>query len=682
MGLQETLQFLDKNNKAGHKITVDELEKILMSMSAKVNGTRVSFVYSYTINPPNGRAIPAWQVIKAVEKNKNIATLNKTDISQLLESEEFKESLVLATDNNKYEVNRILNGTTDPATGQRLQPGLWDKISEKYVMSIKGPVMTITPNLENVPEHIMKVFVQTELPAILRNPEITTIDGVEKKHFQALYEGAIEKGLSPKEALLQVRETTTGLSKKAVENLRYGVDEIGEVSKIYRHDYAKSEVGPSIAYKFDKTAGNPHVRVLKPSMKPAFTYTANAARGLEENRIADILSRSDGSVRGIVADSEGGTMHFLDKRTGAIVTLDQGKATLRQFPNPAAGFDAFAEKYKTAITRTGAIPVSGKQGYLTLAKDFHATKGFKAKAFGLIGDMGGKVREVVTSAPFVGATLTAVGVGINANEAYAKSAIVDELAEFKVISPQARDEYRLAMNGHVLQGLDISGVGGEIPVQMWYEGWARNSGLPPSLHTAMRPESLLVDVKQAVESVPGLVAFSAKKAAGNMVTGAKTAVKAADILRDHATGETEQRRMIYARLPVLKEDAISGLDPTDIDDPIYRHPAALSLAQIKTEIVRTEEKIRDIQSGREKPIAQLNKPESIAFLQGRMGRLNESFESVYDGAKQDGTLSDVLAFARTQKDGIQPAAPQGRDLAVRQENNVQSVPGNYLKFSM
>src|SRR5688572_17642994 len=141
MGLQEALKLLQHCNDAGQKLTVGQLENLLLSMSTKVKGSRISLVYSDTIDPPGADKIAAWEAAESMGKgNSRIATLGKTDISKLIKSDEFKKSLRLSTDENQEAMNRILNGTTDPVTGQRLQPGLWDKISEKYVMNIKGPV--------------------------------------------------------------------------------------------------------------------------------------------------------------------------------------------------------------------------------------------------------------------------------------------------------------------------------------------------------------------------------------------------------------------------------------------------------------------------------------------------------------------------------------------------------------
>lgn len=99
-------------------------------------------------------------------------------------------------------------------------------------------------------------------------------------------------------------------------------------------------------------------------------------------------------------------------------------------------------------------------------------------------------------------------------------------------------------------------------------------------------------------------------------------------------------------LPVLESAANDdAYDPSNIDvDPIHSYPMAHDLAQIKTDIVNTQDMIGEINQGTKEPFNHMDKAESTDFLQGRIDRLNDRFESNYEEARSDGTLDEVTSY--------------------------------------
>jgi len=66
-----------------------------------------------------------------------------------------------------------LYGAEDPVTKKRIGKGVWDVVSDKFASEAKGAVRLIVGGGGND-----RIFAQTELPAILRNPAVTSIEGI------------------------------------------------------------------------------------------------------------------------------------------------------------------------------------------------------------------------------------------------------------------------------------------------------------------------------------------------------------------------------------------------------------------------------------------------------------------------------------------------------------------------
>ncbi|WP_140383410.1 calcium-binding protein [Acinetobacter pittii] len=77
---------------------------------------------------------------------------------------------------------------------------LWDDASEALAKASSGDVRTLTPfGTED------KVFARVELPALLENPNVKTIDGIPREVLKTMYDADIASGLSHTEAIDNAR---------------------------------------------------------------------------------------------------------------------------------------------------------------------------------------------------------------------------------------------------------------------------------------------------------------------------------------------------------------------------------------------------------------------------------------------------------------------------------------------
>lgn len=115
---------------------------------------------------------------------------------------------------------QIVNGVFDDATGERTSKfsisnlvALNDFVSERMVMTARGDVRILAPFAE-----IGRVLGDTELPAaLLRNADITRLNGLPKLIFQAVYDVALAKGgeAAANQALLEaIKYTSAELAVK------------------------------------------------------------------------------------------------------------------------------------------------------------------------------------------------------------------------------------------------------------------------------------------------------------------------------------------------------------------------------------------------------------------------------------------------------------------------------------
>lgn len=221
------------------------------------------------------------------------------------------------------------------------------------------------------------------------------------------------------------------------------------------------------------------------------------------------------------------------------------------------------------------------------------------------------------------------------------------------VSEEALLAYNTILTGHIAQGADPTVVLGEAGIQASFNDWADRYNVQDDLRESLQPSSLALMLKdgsiyiaQNIDNLPQATLDVGSFAAEQTASGAGYVMGAVDSAYDYMSGNTAEMQDVYDGLPVLDNAANDDIyDPSNIDvDPIHSYPMAHDLAQIKTDIVSTQGMIGEINQGTKEPFNNMDKAESTDFLQGRIDRLNDRFESNYEQARSDGTLDEVTSY--------------------------------------
>jgi len=183
-----------------------------------------------------------------VKNGNDYVTIGDTQASQFLDKNkafiERLEDAIEAT-GSTLEPNDILQGYTRP-DGTRA-PGLWDDISRGYAENAKGNIITVTPHAK--PD---RIWLQTELPALMNNPYVDAINGLPKAVFVDEFNALRASGLPMDKAYTKLNDTLVRGS--SIEYMkRFAAPHFGsDLGKAAGHDYTKA-ANPDMADHF-KTA--------------------------------------------------------------------------------------------------------------------------------------------------------------------------------------------------------------------------------------------------------------------------------------------------------------------------------------------------------------------------------------------------------------------------------------------
>uniref|UniRef100_UPI00260E04F4 hypothetical protein n=1 Tax=Seonamhaeicola sp. TaxID=1912245 RepID=UPI00260E04F4 len=183
--LSDALVQLENANQAGEIFSIEQLRELADSLSVEMAGAegKTSVFYSGDIKPGqlNGEA---WRVLDDLPDGQ-YRVLNNPDVVQLLRSDEFRIALTnsvksfTSPDQVVEKVNEIFNGSV--VNGKRIPDGLWDDASQRFAEAASGDVRVIAPYGKSE-----TVFAQTELPTLLNNEKVTTIDGIPRSQLVQL----------------------------------------------------------------------------------------------------------------------------------------------------------------------------------------------------------------------------------------------------------------------------------------------------------------------------------------------------------------------------------------------------------------------------------------------------------------------------------------------------------------
>ncbi len=193
--------------------TVEQLTDLLLNIELE-NPEKPILLYSGEIGKavdPDGPGIRAVDLANQLNtQNAGISIIDTTSSGKFLNINRAKEganlSLIAKLDElfggDRSQINAYLYGARD-AQGQRIPNGIWDTLSDRFASNAKGPVFTLTGNAR-----VDGAFAQVELPALLRNPNVTSIDGIPVEILRSL---RLDQALKLVSAASELRAARIGI---------------------------------------------------------------------------------------------------------------------------------------------------------------------------------------------------------------------------------------------------------------------------------------------------------------------------------------------------------------------------------------------------------------------------------------------------------------------------------------
>ncbi|MDH5722672.1 MAG: hypothetical protein OEY94_05055 [Alphaproteobacteria bacterium] len=276
----------------------------------------------------------------------------------------------------------------------------------------------------------------------------------------------------------------------------------------------------------------------------------------------------------------------------------------------------------------------------------------------------------------------------NSAEASELKADLQEAIDQGDISPDAVLAYSAIMEAHKIQGGFDPTIFGEIGIQAAYNDWANNFNVNDEWRERLEPSSIgkmmlegTLYIGENGHKLPKATIEVGQFAAEQTISGisslANGAAQRVYQLYDNLSGNTLAMQAVYKQLPVLDPEADNVLyDHTQADNnPVYNYPVAHDLALIKSQIVASENTINALDNGTKQPLDGMNRGENIEFLQGRVERLNDSFESTFEQAQQDGSIAEVEEYVKLHGAQNIEGTPA---LAVAQSTKQPAINQNFI----
>ncbi|WP_252516577.1 calcium-binding protein [Acinetobacter pittii] len=196
---QNIINQLAAIQQANGQVTIQDLRQAFLNLVPDVTqdlANKTTLFYAGN-NPTD----PLYIAAKAISKDTSnpLTIMGNTKLSELMHSDEVIGYLKEIAEKNKIaKYTDIMNDeTTIDGVKSR---ALWDDASEALAKASSGDVRTLTPfGTED------KVFARVELPALLENPNVKTIDGIPREVLKTMYDADIASGLSHTEAIDNAR---------------------------------------------------------------------------------------------------------------------------------------------------------------------------------------------------------------------------------------------------------------------------------------------------------------------------------------------------------------------------------------------------------------------------------------------------------------------------------------------
>ncbi len=143
--------------------------------------------------------------------NERYVCITQTQSAQHLSNAEFNNAirhhLLTAMQQEGHSVDGNPTSYYDGLMGFRrddgeIELGLWDAVSKAFADNAHGHIVTVTPWADDD-----RIFVRTELPALLKNERVDTINGHPRQDFVDAFEECRADGLSDTQAYEKINRT-------------------------------------------------------------------------------------------------------------------------------------------------------------------------------------------------------------------------------------------------------------------------------------------------------------------------------------------------------------------------------------------------------------------------------------------------------------------------------------------
>jgi len=220
------------NSQEYKDLSAKEKQQEIFKISKKVNADREgtkTVLYSGSINGKSTGDIAE----EMAGADSNIRIINKTDIGTFLDSPAFKDAIyaTVDVDYDTYVKNELSPEKREIAENLNNQliyngkDGFWAEASKRFVSSAKDETLLLIGEPRKGKLDKDTVFYQVEFEEVVKNKNITTINGIDKSKYLDLLNFNQEEGLLTPDQSKAVKAIT-----KATENETINFKKLSSIS--------------------------------------------------------------------------------------------------------------------------------------------------------------------------------------------------------------------------------------------------------------------------------------------------------------------------------------------------------------------------------------------------------------------------------------------------------------------
>ncbi|MFZ6639454.1 hypothetical protein ACO0LL_06895 [Undibacterium sp. TC4M20W] len=290
--------------------TPDSLKDLANQVSIYSDG-QVTLLYGGMVH----KDISSNDLVELMVANKeDIRAINKTPVAAFLQSEDYLEAVAKA--HNCKSVDEVLSKRDHPANQFMFAAtdGRWADASARFTAATKGEVMTLSGYAG-----ADRTLGLVELPTILKNPEVTHINGKPKAVFEAIY----EKTGSLTEVFKAVASSSHDLMRNMEVKASTHVNDDGSEKKIAEKVGSKS-LFEGCAYRGTSLAKGEANLSIATATDPKYQLNINEGKvHLDQAELKNKVDKKSG-------DDAAGLLLVADTPSSRLVALTSSPALKRE----------------------------------------------------------------------------------------------------------------------------------------------------------------------------------------------------------------------------------------------------------------------------------------------------------------------------------------------------------------